>query len=194
MVGKLDHMTMQMIDVPAGLNGVVAAETAIGAVNGDEGYFHYGEHDATTLARQRSFEDVWFLVRDGRLPTAAEAEAFRAEVARLALRPRSVAARRARGRSDLGDATRRSFGPCCRWRRVTIGLDPVIDIDVATRRDQALRVAAMTPSILAALHRVGVRTRARRTGHVARPHRVVPVRDARVCGRPPNTCGPSSST
>src|SRR6478609_6489511 len=74
-VMRLDHMTMQMIDVPAGLNGVVAAETAIGAVNGDEGYFHYGEHDATTLARQRTFEDVWFLIRDGRLPTAAETTA-----------------------------------------------------------------------------------------------------------------------
>ena len=57
-----------LIDVPAGLNGVVAADTAIGAVDGDRGFFHYGAHDATSLARTRSFEDVWFLVRNGRLP------------------------------------------------------------------------------------------------------------------------------
>ena len=106
---------MQMIDVPAGLNGVVAAETAIGAVNGDEGYFHYGEHDATMLARQRSFEDVWFLVRDGRLPTAAEAEAFRAEVARLRFVPEALLPVVRRGRANLGDAARPSSAPCCRW-------------------------------------------------------------------------------
>src|SRR5918993_4562782 len=83
-------MTMQMIDVPAGLNGVVAAETAIGAVNGDEGYFHYGAHDATTLARQRSLEDVWFLVREGRLPTPDEADRFRTEVARHRFVPEAL--------------------------------------------------------------------------------------------------------
>ena len=55
-------MTMQMIEVPAGLNGVVVAETAIGDVNGDEGFFHYGAHDATPLARENTLEEVWFLV------------------------------------------------------------------------------------------------------------------------------------
>ena len=85
-------MTMQMIEVPAGLNGVVAAETAIGAVNGDEGYFHYGAHDATRLARENTLEEVWFLVREGRLPTPTELTRFRADVAGLrsvpdALRP-----------------------------------------------------------------------------------------------------------
>lgn len=71
----------QLIDVPAGLNGVVAAETAIGAVDGDRGFFHYGAYDATHLARTRSFEDVWFLVRNGRLPHPDEAAAFRKETA-----------------------------------------------------------------------------------------------------------------
>ena len=147
-------MTMQMIDVPAGLNGVVAAETAIGAVNGDEGYFHYGQYDATFLARQHTLEEVWFLVREGRLPAVAELDEFRAEVARHrfvpeALMPvvRAVA---------TTDAT-----PLSKLRSVLsiaaplLGLDPVIDIDESARRDQALRVAAMTPSILAALHRTG---------------------------------------
>ena len=51
-------MTIQPIDVPPGLNGVIAADTAIGAVHGDEGFFHYREYDATRLARTRSFEEV----------------------------------------------------------------------------------------------------------------------------------------
>jgi citrate synthase len=84
-------MTQQLIEVPAGLNGVVAADTAIGAVDGDRGFFHYGPYDATMLARTRSFEDVWFLVREGRLPTPSEAARFRAEVASLRTVPSDLA-------------------------------------------------------------------------------------------------------
>ena len=46
----------ELIDVPRGLNGVVAAETTIGDVNGEAGYFHYRGHSAVELARERSFE------------------------------------------------------------------------------------------------------------------------------------------
>ncbi len=77
----LDVMPTQMIDVPAGLNGVIAADTAIGDVHGDEGFFHYGPYDAAELARTRTFEEVWYLIRAGRLPDEAELTAFRAEVA-----------------------------------------------------------------------------------------------------------------
>ncbi len=147
-------MTMQTIDVPAGLNGVIAAETAIGAVNGDEGYFHYGAYDATTLARHRSLEDVWFLVRDGRLPTPDELDQFRTDVARHRFVPEDLM-------PVVRAVARTAATPLSKLRSVLsiaaplLGLDPVIDIDATTRREQALRVAAMTPSILAALHRVG---------------------------------------
>lgn len=145
-------MTMQMIDVPAGLNGVVAADTAIGAVNGDEGYFHYGEHDATTLARHHSLEEVWFLIREGRLPDRAELDAFRAEVAALRYVPAPL-------RPVVDVIARQEATPLAKLRAVLsvaapiLGLAPVIDVTDQVRRQQALQVAAMTPSILAALHR-----------------------------------------
>ena len=146
-------MTLQLIDVPAGLNGVIAAETAIGAVDGDRGFYHYGGHDATLLARTRSFEDVWFLVRNGRLPSPTEADSFRAAVAELrplpdALLPlvdvvaKTDASMLSKLRSVLSVAA------------VPLGLVPVIDADEAARREQTLRLAALVPSILAALHRV----------------------------------------
>ena len=142
--------TKQMIDVPAGLNGVIAAETAIGAVHGDEGFFHYGEHDAAGLARNRSFEEVWFLVRSGHLPDAAELTAFKAEVAAHRHVPaelvdviRIVATTDASALSKLRSVL-----------SIAAGFDPVIDIDVTTRREQALRLAAMVPSVLAALYRL----------------------------------------
>ena len=59
-----------LIDVPRGLKGVAAAETRIGDVRGGEGFYHYGAYNATRLARERSLEEAWFLVRTGRLPDA----------------------------------------------------------------------------------------------------------------------------
>jgi citrate synthase len=147
-------MTTQLIDVPAGLNGVVAAETAIGAVDGDEGYFHYGQYDATWLARHHSLEEVWFLLRDGRLPDESELARFRGEVSGLRELPAQL-------RAIVDTVARSSASPLSQLRAVlsvaapVLGLQPVIDIDHRARRHQALRVAAITPSILAALHRAG---------------------------------------
>ena len=144
----------QLIDVPAGLNGVIAADTTIGAVDGDRGFFHYGADDATVLARTRSFEDVWFLVRNGRLPDPDETAAFRAETAALRAIPaelqpvidvvgRTDASMLSKLRSVLSVAS------------APLGLRPVIDVGDAARRTQTLRLAALVPSILAALHRIG---------------------------------------
>ncbi len=147
-------MTIRLIDVPAGLNGVVAAETSVGAVDGDEGFFHYGPHDATWLARHHSLEGVWFLLREGRLPNDSELIGFRADVGALRVLPAEL-------RPIVDAVARTSASPLSQLRAVLsvagpiLGLQPLIDIDHATRRQQALRVAAVTPSILAALHRAG---------------------------------------
>lgn len=144
----------QLIEVPPGLNGVVAADTAIGAVDGDRGFYHYGEHDATVLARTRTFEDVWYLIRNGSLPSPAASSAFRNDVAARRVIPtplfpvieavaKSDASMLAKLRSVLSVAGG------------TLGLTPVIDVDDAARREQTLSLAAIVPPILAALHRLG---------------------------------------
>src|SRR4029077_10447568 len=69
---------------PRGLEGVAVAETAVGDVRGEEGFFHYRGYDAAQLARRCSFEQVWHLLVIGELPDAATLKAFTA---------RSVAAR-----------------------------------------------------------------------------------------------------
>ena len=63
------------VDVPAGLEGVVVAETTIGDVRGQEGFFHYRQYSAVDLARTRSLEDVWHLLFRGELPGAATSAA-----------------------------------------------------------------------------------------------------------------------
>src|SRR6202034_3429249 len=68
------------IDVPAGLEGVVVAETTVGDVRGQEGFFHYRQYSAVDLAERRPLEDVWYRMFYGELPDAAASAAFAATV------------------------------------------------------------------------------------------------------------------
>ena len=145
-------MTTSALDVPAGLNGVAVAATALGDVRGEEGFFHYRQYDATQLARTRNFEDVWFLFTAGRLPDPDELAAFRAEIAQRrrvppSLRPviDAVAATPASPLARLRTVLSASAGP--------LGLRPLVDLEPDSRTSQAHTVAAVTPAVLAALHR-----------------------------------------
>ncbi|MGA8362155.1 MAG: CBS domain-containing protein, partial [Candidatus Dormiibacterota bacterium] len=71
---------------PRGLEGVAVAETAVGDVRGEEGFFHYRGYNATELARRCSFEQVWHLLSEGELPDDAQLKAF----TKLAVEARSV--------------------------------------------------------------------------------------------------------
>lgn len=141
-----------LIDVPAGLNGVAVADTAIGTVHGDEGFYHYREYDATELARSVGFEDAWFLLDQGHLPAPTEREAFRAAIATMRHVPAELAPI-VRATAQLGGA------PLARLRTVVsaaagpLGLAPMLDLRPDERRDQALHLAAMVPAVLAHLHR-----------------------------------------
>jgi citrate synthase len=56
----------------AGLRGVVAAQSAIGDVNGEEGILIYQGYNIHDLAENSTFEEVVFLLWNGRLPKADE--------------------------------------------------------------------------------------------------------------------------
>jgi len=143
-----------LIEVPRGLKGVIAAETSIGDVRGGEGFYHYRQYSAVELARQRPFEDVWQLLFDGHLPTAAEAAGFGAR----ARGARPVPA----GLGPLLDLLARPGQPfdaltglraaLSAWGQAQ-GLRPIIDTDAATLRDEAVTLSAVVPTLLAALHR-----------------------------------------
>jgi citrate synthase len=136
----------------AGLRGVVAAATTLGDVRGEEGFCHFRQYSAVDLARTRTFEDVWFLFSEGRLPTAAEADGLLAEVAPLRVPPPAVAA-------ALPVIAASGANPVTGLRTALsllgAGAPPLWDADPATWREQALRVCAVTPTLLAALHRLG---------------------------------------
>jgi len=64
-----------------GLEGIVASQTGISMVDGQNGRLVYQGYVIADLAEQMSFEEVAFLLWEGRLPTRAELEALALELA-----------------------------------------------------------------------------------------------------------------
>lgn len=143
------------IEAPKGLAGVIVAETEVGDVRGQEGFYHYRQHSATELAEKRSLEDVWYLLFEGALPTKAQAAAFVDEVRPLRTVPEAV----------LGElpaiATAGHGGPLDTLRTAVslvgqaAGMQASLDISAAQLRTDAMRVCAVVPTLVMALHRLG---------------------------------------
>ena len=135
---------------PAGLKGLVVAETRVGSVRGAEGFFHYRHHDATELARARPFDDVVHLLLHGDLPSGTEATAFRDRLGGARVpRPETLelADRLARGGSEPLSALRCLVGVACDPR-------PLLDLASEERLDVAVDALGQAPTLLARVHRV----------------------------------------
>jgi len=63
----------------AGLRGVVAAQSAIGDVNGEQGILIYQGYDIHDLAENSTFEEVIYLLWNGELPEADELKALKSK-------------------------------------------------------------------------------------------------------------------
>jgi citrate synthase len=138
---------------PPGLKGVVVAETALGDVRGNEGFYHYRQYAAPELAAARGFEDVWHLLIDGTLPTAAERAAFAAEVAPLRVLPPAVL-------EALPAVATSIAAPVAALRTgisLLAGVEDLpasLDVDRDRMRTDALRLSAAVPTLIAAIHRL----------------------------------------
>jgi len=146
-----------LVDAPKGLEGVVVAETAVGDVRGQEGFYHYRHYNAVELAQKRSLEDVWYLLFSGELPTAAQRAAFLDEVRPLARIPEAVkpmlpAIAKSGDHPGPLDALRTAMSAVAQ----ACGLRPSMDVDPGTRRADALRLCAVTPTLIMALHRLRI--------------------------------------
>ncbi|HXA28674.1 MAG TPA: citrate synthase [Candidatus Angelobacter sp.] len=138
---------------PRGLEGVAVAETAVGDVRGEEGFFHYRGYDATELARRCSFEQVWHLLILGELPSAEQLAAFRSQTVADRALPDRVA--------ELlpAIAAMPNYTPLSALRSAisltasAIGTEPTLDIPAEKVREEALRMAALVPVLLMHLHR-----------------------------------------
>ncbi|TML41485.1 MAG: citrate synthase [Actinobacteria bacterium] len=144
-----------LTDAPKGLEGVVVAETTIGDVRGLEGFYHYRQYSAVELAEKRSLEEVWHLLFQGELPTAAERRAFDAEIRPLRVVPEEVrpllpAIARAGEHFIPLDALRTAVS----LTAYTMDFRPCLDVDATTLRANALRLCALMPTLIMTLYRL----------------------------------------
>jgi citrate synthase len=144
---------MSTFTVPRGLAGVVVTDTGLGDVRGTEGFYHYRQYSAVDLAAHRSFEEVAHLLIEGWLPDPGELAAYRARIGAARVAPAEltevlpVLVRDAR--SPL-TALRTTWS----WLGGHLNLPPGYDSTPEERADQALRLAALAPTVLAAAHRL----------------------------------------
>ncbi|WP_233459931.1 citrate/2-methylcitrate synthase [Microbacterium resistens] len=143
------------IEVPRGLTNVVVAETAIGDVRGAEGTFHYRGVSGPDLAADARFEDAWHLVALGApLPDDAARAAFRRRIGAL----RALPTEAAEGLAALAGS---GLDPMALLRTgialvsAADGRPVLYDEDPDGRIDDALRIAAVAPTLVAAQHRLG---------------------------------------
>ena len=66
-----------MADTGAGLEGIIAAESEICFIDGDAGILSYQGFDIHTLAENATFEEVIFLLWNGRLPKQVELDGLK---------------------------------------------------------------------------------------------------------------------
>ena len=147
-----------MTEAPRGLEGVSVARTSVSDVDGTAGFYHYRGVDPTTIARTGgTFEDAWYLLNEGELPTDDERSAFAERIAHAMQMPPvlrdalpSIAALGPPGSIDVLRTAVSAAG-------VAIGCRPWTEQDIDTTLDQALRIAALTPVLAAGLYRLANR-------------------------------------
>jgi citrate synthase len=145
-----------LIDVPRGLNGVAVTDTTIGDVLGDEGRYHYRGHDAADVARRHGFDEAWHLVAVGHLPSPDELAAFRTRTAAVRALPPSLDAAVLEALARAAGARLGRVRAALSLAADDLGLRPLVDLTPDERADQAVRVSAVVPAIVAALHRAGL--------------------------------------
>jgi citrate synthase len=154
-IAQIRPVEGQIADVPKGLAGVVVAETSVGDVRGQEGFYHYRQYNAVELAEKRRLEDVWHLLFEGELPTAAQREAFLDEIRRLRVIPDDVmevlpAIARVGTEFVPLDALRSAVSLVAQSGNFRFSTET----DHQTLRDNAMQLCAVIPTLIMALYRL----------------------------------------
>jgi len=134
----------------AGLEGIVAAQSRISDVNGEEGKLVYSGYDIHDLAEHSTFEEVVHLLWHGELPTRAALDELKQQLSAEAGLPAGIV--------DLIGAIPKSAGPMDMLRTVASALsffDPDGgDMSDEANQRRAIRLTAKFPTIVTTFQRV----------------------------------------
>jgi citrate synthase len=144
-----------LVDAPKGLEGVFVAETEIGDVRGQEGFYHYRQYNAVELAEKRSLEDVWYLLYYGKLPNKAEREKFIEEKRQY----REIPSKVKKLLPDIANAGDHFIPLDCLRTAVSLvayaqDYKPSLDIDAKELRHNALQITSVIPTLIMSLYRL----------------------------------------
>lgn len=134
----------------AGLEGIVAAESRISDVNGDEGKLIYAGYDIHDLAEHSTFEEIVYLLWHGQLPTRPALDELKHQLSSETGLPTPV--------QVLISSIPKSANPMDMLRTVVSALafyDPDID-DMSPEANlrKAIRLTAKFPTIVTTFQRV----------------------------------------
>lgn len=139
-----------MSSATAGLRGVIAGQSRICTVDGVEGKLVYQGYTISDLAENSNFEEVVYLLWNGRLPTADELSSLRQEFCTAAAIPGPVIdlIRKFPPTAKPMDALRTAVSALGMW-------DPDgADNSLAANRRKAGRLTAQMATIVTAIHRI----------------------------------------
>ncbi|PYT04866.1 MAG: citrate synthase [Acidobacteria bacterium] len=134
----------------AGLEGIVAAESRISDVNGDEGKLIYAGYDIHDLAEHSTFEEVVYLLWHGELPSRTALEELKRQLGNETGLPTPI--------QVLISSIPKSANPMDMLRTVVSALsfyDPDLD-DMSPEANlrKAIRLTAKFPTIVTTFQRV----------------------------------------
>src|ERR1700746_686541 len=137
--------------ISKGLEGVVATDTRLGAVRGQEGRLVYSGYDITELAGEASFEEVIYLLWHNKLPNRSELAELKKQLAAERQLPEQIV--------EFLKTTPQTALPIDVLRPAVsmLGLhDPslVIDQSLEATRRRAITITAKMGVIVAYFHRV----------------------------------------
>jgi citrate synthase len=138
------------VEFSRGLEGVIAAETKIGYVDGQAGRLVYRGYDVTELAKNSNYEEVSYLLVNGHLPNRKEYEEYDRTLKRL------------RGISQDAYSLIKEIGqkahPMSTLRTVVSYIGALdgrtVEPDVEQQKDLGIELIAKLPTIVGAINRV----------------------------------------
>lgn len=140
---------MAEADFAKGLEGVIAAESSICLINGDEGLLSYRGYTIGDLAENSNFAEATWLLLNGSLPSESELESFRAQLAANRAVDESVIQALRALPTDTHPMVALQAGVAAHG-----AIDPVPGGDRAANEERALQLIARFPTIVAAWARL----------------------------------------
>jgi citrate synthase len=133
-----------------GLEGVVAAKSEICFIDGNAGRLIYRGYDIADLVENTTFEEVAFLLWDGKLPNKTELASFRKQLGESAALPEHVL--------SILRALPKQTQPMDALRTAASALaatDPDLESNEPdANRRKSVRITAQFPTIVTAFHRL----------------------------------------